>query len=346
LPEHVSPELLFIETRWSSLVSYGMTLKALKALKDFLPIDEKLNTASIRNHTLQVATVCEVDLGEEPTSFVNICETETGLQSDDPVMIGMDGGYIRQWEDKKKHFEVIVGKSIPTNGCAKCFGFVQTFDTKPKLRLFDHLQSQGIKDSQDICFISDGEKVLRQLRLSLSPQAQHMLDWFHITMRITVISQYIKGMAHLDKDIAFEMQKALDLTKWNLWHGKIAKALDRYMEMEILLYEFDNDWCYLKFDQIEKTVYDFKDYIEVNKESLRNYGEYWRNGKIISSAFVESLVNQLISKRFAKKQQMQWTPKGAHLLLQMRVKTLNGDLSAAFRKWYPSIQFEEHFRAA
>jgi hypothetical protein len=61
---------------------------------------------------------------------------------------------------------------------------------------------------------------------------------------------------------------------------------------------------------------------------------------------VESLVNQLISKRFAKKQQMQWTPKGAHLLLQMRVKTLNGDLSTAFREWYPSIQLEEHFRAA
>ena len=118
------------------------------------------------------------------------------------------------------------------------------------------------------------------------------------------------------------------------------------MEMEILLYEFDNDWCYLKFDQIEKIVYDFKDYIEENKESLRNYGEYWHNGKIISSAFVESLVNQLISKRFAKKQQKQWTPKGAHLLLQMRVKTLNGDLSASFRKWYPSIQLEEHRQAA
>jgi hypothetical protein len=28
-------------------------------------------------------------------------------------------------------FEVIAGKSMPTDGPAKCFGFVQTYDTKP-----------------------------------------------------------------------------------------------------------------------------------------------------------------------------------------------------------------------
>jgi hypothetical protein len=46
-----------------------------------------------------------------------------------------------------------------------------------------------------------------------------------------------------------------------------------------------------------------------------NYGEQWRNGELISTSFVESTVNVLISKRFCKKQQMQWTPEGAHLLL-------------------------------
>jgi hypothetical protein len=40
---------------------------------------------------------------------------------------------------------------------------------------------------------------------------------------------------------------------------------------------------------------------------------------------VESAVNQIVSKRFVKKQQMQWTKKGAHLLLQIRIEVLNGD---------------------
>jgi hypothetical protein len=36
----------------------------------------------------------------------------------------------------------------------------------------------------------------------------------------------------------------------------------------------------------------------------------------ISSASVESTVNQVVSKRMVKKQQMRWTPEGAHLVLQ------------------------------
>jgi hypothetical protein len=36
----------------------------------------------------------------------------------------------------------------------------------------------------------------------------------------------------------------------------------------------------------------------------------------------------VLSKRFAKKQQERWTLAGAHLLLQIRVKVLNGDWRA------------------
>ena len=47
-----------------------------------------------------------------------------------------------------------------------------------------------------------------------------------------------------------------------------------------------------------------------------------------------------------KKQQMQWTKRGAHLLLQMRVKTLNQELGAVFRRWYPDLLLEEELLAA
>jgi len=35
-----------------------------------------------------------------------------------------------------------------------------------------------------------------------------------------------------------------------------------------------------------------------------------------------------------------------HLLLQIRVKTLNGELSAVFKCWYPDLQIEEELQAA
>jgi len=38
---------------------------------------------------------------------------------------------------------------------------------------------------------------------------------------------------------------------------------------------------------------------------------------------------------------MQWTKRGAHVLLHMRVKTLNQELGTVFQCWYPDLQLEE-----
>ncbi len=39
-----------------------------------------------------------------------------------------------------------------------------------------------------------------------------------------------------------------------------------------------------------------------------------------------------------KKQQMQWTPEGAHLLLQTGTRVLNDELEGLFRQWYPDFR--------
>lgn len=92
--------------------------------------------------------------------------------------------------------------------------------------------------------------------------------------------------------------------------------------------------------RLYKAVEEFQGYIENNSSSIPNYGERYRYGETISSAFVESTVNEIISKRMSKKQQMRWTKKGAHLLLQVRIKTLNNELRKSFCKWYPKMQQE------
>ena len=76
----------------------------------------------------------------------------------------------------------------------------------------------------------------------------------------------------------------------------------------------------------------------VNQPLIPNYGERWRNKKAIATGFVESAVNQIVSKRFSKKQQMQWTKKGAHLVLQMRTQVLDERLEDTFRDWYPDFR--------
>ncbi len=90
-----------------------------------------------------------------------------------------------------------------------------------------------------------------------------------------------------------------------------------------------------------KTMREFESYIAANTSYIPNYGDRYRNGETISTAMAESTVNQVISKRFVKKQQMKWTKRGAHLLLQVRTHVLNDELRDLFCRWYPGMQPRE-----
>jgi hypothetical protein len=71
---------------------------------------------------------------------------------------------------------------------AKCFGFVQTYDEKPRRRLWELLRSQGMQENQQVVFhVRRGEDV-RRVQQYLHPFNEHLLDWFHITMRLTVLN--------------------------------------------------------------------------------------------------------------------------------------------------------------
>ncbi len=82
-----------------------------------------------------------------------------------------------------------MGKSIPEEGTSKCFSLVQSYDKKPKRRVFEVLKGQGMQLNQQIVFLSDGGDTVRNLQLYLTPEAEHLLDWFHVTMRLTVLRQ-------------------------------------------------------------------------------------------------------------------------------------------------------------
>jgi hypothetical protein len=351
LTESVTPELLFMETKWSSLVSYGMTVDALT---DFLPLDVTLDVKTVRHDTLKVAARCEAGLGEERWSFIDGCPRDWGNLPipDGPITVGIDGGYVRDWEAKKRNFEVIVGKSTlafkrdeeEDKPSSKRFGFVQTLDQKPKRRLYEVLQSQGMQLNQQITFLSDGSDTVRDLQLYMSPEAEHILDWHHVTMRLTVLDQYGKGLVHCEPVLGEEIREKIDRLKWSLWNGNVYKALYKIDDIESLISTFED--TYPKFKQLVKAVDEFGTYIRNNAHLIPNYGDRYRHGETISTAFVESTVNQVVSKRFCKKQQMQWSKRGAHLLLQTRVKTLNHELGAVFKQWYPDMQVEELAEAA
>ena len=70
LPDHTAPELLWLETRWASLVSFDT---ATGLLKDVLPIGERLNAETVRNHLHKTARRMEDELADEQFSFIGTC---------------------------------------------------------------------------------------------------------------------------------------------------------------------------------------------------------------------------------------------------------------------------------
>jgi len=345
LTEPVAPELLYMEAKWSSLVSYGLSLDALQ---DFLPLDRTLDVKTVRYDTLKVAKRLEAELGDDHPGFRDGSPSNWVLlpQPEGAFTVGIDGGYVRHWCDKQQNFEVMVGKSVRSFGededakspSPKRLGFVQTLDTQPKRRLYEVLQSQGLPMNQEITFLSDGDDTLRKLQLEMSPMATHLLDWFHLTMRLTVWDQYGKGLVQCEAGLGEAIRDKIERLKWSLWHGQVDKALGKIDDLESAIAPFSE--TYARFPKLVKALSALRTYIVNNRPLIPNYGERYRNGEPIATGFVESTVNEVVSKRFCKKQQMQWSKAGAHVLLPTRVRTLNGELSAIFKRWYPDMDLE------
>ena len=222
----------------------------------------------------------------------------------------------------------------------KRFGYVTGYDDKPKHRLWEMLMSQGLQMNQDITFLSDGGDNVRDLQLYMSPNAEHLLDWFHVTMRITVLKQMVKGLPSLDGELS-DLEAELERVKWYLWHGNCFNALQLLEDMDFLLESESYESKNRKLKKLSKTVSEFRGYISNNRNFIPNYQNRYHYGEAISTAFVESTVNEVVSRRMVKKQQMRWTKRGAHLILQVRTKTLNNELKVKFKQWYPGFQNEE-----
>jgi len=242
---------------------------------------------------------------------------------------------------------------MPEEGVPKCFAYVQSYDTKPKRRLFELMKSQGLQANQQVTFLSDGADDVRELPLYLSPESEHWLDWFHVAMRLRVMGQMAKGLVNEVNMMSaqeplteageeldtVDIGKQLERVKWFLWHGNVVRALDTIEDVEDELDLLPQDGESRK--KLLKAVREFRGHIEANQNFIPNYGDRYRHGEKISTAFAESAVNQVVSKRMVKKQQMRWTESGAHNLLQIRTKVLNNQLRETFVRWYPGMQNEQ-----
>ena len=343
LKGRTSPERLYLETKWGSLIPYE---KVADLLKEVLPVSESTHHETVREHLQTVAERMEAELGEERQPYPVQPEVTAELPlPDGPMTVGIDGGYVRA-AHKEGCFEVIAGRSVvafrrreeDAGPPPKCFGFVQTYDPKPRRRLWELMKSQGMQENQQVVFLSDGGEDVRQVREYLHPNGEHVVDWFHITMRLTVLQQQTKALQEERPETGAAALKQVQSIKHLLWHGNVEEAFERLANLIMDLELIRNHSA--PTEKLATGLAEFETYIRNNQKSIPNYGERYRQGETISTAFVESTINQVVSRRFVKRQQMHWTLRGAHLLLQTRTKVLNNELERVFQRWYPLFRVQ------
>jgi hypothetical protein len=79
-------------------------------------------------------------------------------------------------------------------------------------------------------------------------------------------------------------------------------------------------------------------YLELNADSMPNYGKRYRGHVRTLTGFAESAVNEIIAKRMSKRQQMRWNRYTFQRFLEVRIHVLNGTLEDAFRHWHQGFR--------
>ena len=334
-PDQATPELMERSARLGSLLPYR---KAAEVMAEFLPIQSTESFVTLRHRTMKLGQRLDEKARErawfEPPSTAERRQIELSLPNDPEreFVVSIDTAHVRASQaEAGRNFEIVVARCGRGGRGSRPGRYFTTADTSKRelqSRTLQALQSEGYAGRGEVTVLSDGAEIMKRLPKALPQPTAHIIDWFHIAMKIQPLQQIAdhvvrwrdagnSEMAHVDADV-----RSL---KWKLWHGQTDRALDQLETMT-------NDFAKLRergnlsATRLLHLAHPLLTYVRSNKSAIINYGARYRSGRRIATALAESAVNSLVARRMVKKQQMQWSKRGAHLLLQVRAAVLNGDL--------------------
>ena len=91
-------------------------------------------------------------------------------------------------------------------------------------------------------------------------------------------------------------------------------------------------------DKLRQRTADLLGYLERNEAALVHDAARRQRGEPIATSFVESAVDEIISWRIAKRQQIRWSRATAQPFLDMRTAVLNDTLEDAFHYRYQGFR--------
>ncbi len=337
IPLRVSPELEYLQVKWAAHLPYAT---ATTLLKEILPVDQAISTSGLRNRVWAVGQALDDHAESAIRGERDYPPTNSKVKI---VALAVDSAWLRhrpsrQEQDEEKlskyfpskrppptgrHVNIIAGRAVRDDGSCKVYGYVNREVTSAATRLDHFISEQGAAKDQKITIVSDGAGEFEKAVDGSKRPLTRILDWFHIAMKFRAIEQSALKFPQLLAPNGRCVQDEIASAKWLTWHGKGSQAVERLKSIHDMFGLVPQDsahmtlWCNLR-----GTYW----YLQSNNQYLVNYGWRYRRDMPISSSIAESAVNEVVSLRCAKKRQMRWTNKGAHLLVQVRVAVLNGEL--------------------
>jgi hypothetical protein len=102
----------------------------------------------------------------------------------EPVVVGLDGGYVRsRHRQEERHFEVVAGTIIDDQGSHSRFAFARNGPTIAADAFKLALAAAGVQADTPATVLCDGDTGLWRLQREALPKATVVLDWWHAAVR-------------------------------------------------------------------------------------------------------------------------------------------------------------------
>jgi hypothetical protein len=324
LPGRTTPELDNVLAELGARHSFR---EAARILSLFLPASGTSNHTAVRSRLGSVADQIEVRGSKAPYRMSRATKG--------PVSVFIDGTYVRAVPGfQTRHFEVVMGRLEASGRRPSHFATMPNAKTARHQTISACLRTQGWLPGREIVVFSDGDPSLADaVRHAANSDALHILDWFHVSMRVQHLRQCCRSLVKADEAGQFEFQFAardLDQMRAKLWCGKVTTA--RWLlcaaagELRRVDRKRHSRRVNAKINRLAQMIIEFDRYLEINQSSMPNYAKRSLQGLPVSSSRAESSANALVNRRMNKRRQMRWSPQGAQRVLLTRVAVLDGRL--------------------
>jgi len=325
-----SNELRYQAARLGSDHSYR---KAAALLQELLPVHPLYGHVRVREAVLSVGARLEQE------ADLPLIKEYRPLDSEEPfASIAFDGGYVRRTrKGPRRNFEVLAG-ALQNGHKIKVFATVYPNRATLPERLRRFAATAGLDELKHVDVMTDGAHSLLRLRGLLRFKTRFVLDYFHVAMKLRHMDQCIGRIPPMrlwPEGSLFEHYDRSAYLRAYIWTGRREKIEESIQTLLALL----DRVAVVSPDHSPAAgmaaghVVDLWGHLRANADGVINYQAWKRLGRRISSSGVEGTVNRLIGRRLGKDQQMCWTKRGAHLLLQVRCAMLNSELLPVFRRW-------------